>query len=1092
MPRLVKMASWLAFGLHGILIVTTRYRLSYDAYNHMFFADHYRLDWWSLWEPRWYTGFEIVSYPPLVHQLIALLGRIIGVDAAFALILWATLTAYPLAAYLFARIFVGRAAAGYAAIGSALLPSLFLAAHVFGQLPTLFATLLALFTAVVLADFLRHGGVLTGALVVCLFATVMAAHHATLLFLPWLVGAVVLKTFLGRKINKPVSFLRLAILGMLAALAGWLVIFPFWQWGAKQTLQTMIDHVSRHNFFRDPLAAVLFFLPVYGLLIPLIPFALWMGRLKRFWGPGLAFIFLFLLGLGDTTPLPRLFFGPGWAWLTYDRFAFWASLILLVFFGAAVVMLQRKIHSITGNFHHGDTETRSLPSFFSLWLRPLRRCRSPVPPAPPAPAPPVGPGAPPVGPGGRGVSVVCFLPFVSAFTEKSVKIRKEFLISVQQLPYWGSTPEKVHHRSRAGLWLNCIFLISMTFIALMIGLIPTWFPTQPPQLDMQPIVDFLAQEGHSYYRYLTFGFGDQLAYLSRLTEATTIDGSYHTARTLPELRISGIGQIDSAYWFPSGLNALAPILQKSGERGVRWGFVNSKFFVPVLWRNGWRLISTLSNGVMVWENPGASLPPPVSLPAEKPFTAFAWSTFPLFAFFTSGALALRRYHPVLSARLLPAIQAFALGLLPVGLTFWSYRRLFAISHERIYFTYSDALFFLSDGIALVAVLAWLVNKIPISPLPTSPKFRSLEFGGGVRGGVSKEGAWLFALCVLASLSTFWSLDWRTSLYVSLHGWLVFGLYLSLRETPRAWRPFAAGSAVALLLQAFIGIWQFSAQSTTFSMVLGLDWPGELQPSLSGASVVQLADGTRWLRAYGTFPHPNLLGGWTLALLASLLTLILLPSKWRIPALGVFEGGLVLLVLTFSRSAWLGLAALGAVLLFHWKHLDRKSLIILVTTGLLCLALLAIPLRQMFATRLTDNQVQTEQVSSFTRFWLVQRTWEIIQKQPVLGVGVGSYSLALSQHVAAFYDIEPVHNISLLAWSELGLGGVIALAGLVMTIAVRSFKAHRPLTIIFSAALAGLFAVSFFDHYLWTLAPGRLLAGTVLGLWAGQANDERSG
>jgi O-antigen ligase len=642
----------------------------------------------------------------------------------------------------------------------------------------------------------------------------------------------------------------------------------------------------------------------------------------------------------------------------------------------------------------------------------------------------------------------------------------------------------------------------MTFIALLISLIPTWLPTQPAQLDMQPIVDFLGQDDRSQYRYLTFGFGDQLAYLSRLTEATTIDGSYHTARALPELRASGIGQVDTAYWFPDGLNAIDPILQKSGERGVRWGFVNSKFFLPVVWRNEWRLISTLSNGVTVWENPGAGFPPPVRPPAEKPFTSFAWGTFPLFALFASGMLALRRYQPIWSARLLPAIQAFALGLLPLGLSFWFYRRLFAIPHERIYFTYSDALFFLSDGIALVAVMAWLVHKIP-GPLPNPPpNSRELkrEFGGGCRhlhrtqcGAVQvrREGAWLFALCILATLSTLWSLDWRTSLYVSLHGWLVFGLYLSMRETPRAWRFFAIGSLAALLLQVIIGIWQFSAQATAFSMDLGLDWPGELLPSMIGASVVQLADGTRWLRAYGTFPHPNLLGGWTLALLASALTLILLPSKWRIPALVLFASGLVLLVLTFSRSAWLGLAAIGAVLLFHWNRLDRKSLTILLAAGLLCLVLLFFPLRQVFATRLVDNQVQTEQVSGFTRLWLVQRSWEIIQKQPVLGVGVGSYTLALSQHVAAFYDIEPVHNIPLLIWSELGLGGVVVLTGLLVTVAYQSVKARRPLTIIFSAALAGLFAVSLFDHYLWTLAPGRLLAGTMLGLWAGQLNDERS-
>jgi len=1032
MPRRVKSAIWLAFGLHGILILTTRYRLSYDAYNHMFFADHYLRDWWSLWEPRWYTGFEIVSYPPLVHQLMALIGHLVGMDPAFGLILWLTLTAYPLAIYYFARIFVGKAAASYAAFGAALLPSLYLTSHVFGQLPNLVATLLALFGAAVLADFLRHGSALTGALAVFIFATVMAAHHATLLFLPWLVGAVAIQDIFGRaeQIDHPITktqgfffgfkgklhdfrinlhpVFRLAIFAVFAILAGWLVIFPFWQWGARQTIQTTIDHMSRHNIFRDPLAAVLFFLPMYGLLIPLIPVALWMGTRQRFWGLGLAFLFLFLLGLGDTTPLPRLFFGSGWAWLTYDRFSFWASLLLLVFFGAVAVRVR---HS----------------------------------------------------------SMLPQIPYLMEFGG-----------------------------GRKGV-MSLAFLVPMAFIAFLIALIPTWLPTQPPQLDMRPIVDFLAQGDHAQYRYLTFGFGDQLAYLSRLTKVTTIDGSYHTARTLPELRSSGIGQIDTAFWLPDGLAKLDPILQKSGERGVRWGFVNLRFYNPVLLRNGWRIFTTLSNGVTVWGNPTTTLPPPVQPPDEPPFTAFAWGTFPMLAFFTTGALALQRYRPTLSKRILSGIQSVATGLLPFGLTFWAYRRLFAFPHERIYFTYSDALFFLSDGLALVSILAWVIPKI----LCLNAKDRNERISkdvfaplagwhhAGSKNLFLREKTWLFVLCVLASLSVFWSLDWRTSLYIALHLWLAFGLYLSLRNTPEMWRSFTLGSVAALVLQTIVGIWQFISQSTVFTMTLDLNWPGNLVPAMSGASVVQLADGNRILRAYGTLPHPNLLGGWTVALLASILTLILIPSKRWNPLLILFAAGLTLLVLTFSRGAWLGLIALSVVILFRWKQFDRKTLVNVVIVGVVCLALLAIPLQKLFATRLINNQVRTEQVSNFTRLWLVQRTWEIIQWKPLLGVGIGSYSLALSQHVADFYDIEPVHNIPLLVWSELGLGGLVALTGLAISIVIRAFNVRGPRAAIFSAALAGLFVIAFFDHYLWTLAPGRLLFAAVLGLWAGQVSDERN-
>jgi hypothetical protein len=50
MPRNVKLAVLLAFLLHGAFILSAQYRLSYDAYNHIFFADHYLRDWWSLWD----------------------------------------------------------------------------------------------------------------------------------------------------------------------------------------------------------------------------------------------------------------------------------------------------------------------------------------------------------------------------------------------------------------------------------------------------------------------------------------------------------------------------------------------------------------------------------------------------------------------------------------------------------------------------------------------------------------------------------------------------------------------------------------------------------------------------------------------------------------------------------------------------------------------------------------------------------------------------------------------------------------------------------------------------------------------------------
>lgn len=537
MDRRLRLAIGLALIGHWSLVAAARYRLSYDAYVHMFFADHYRRDWWVLWEPRWYTGFTVASYPPLVHQLIAILAPLASLELAWAAVLLGVLIALPGGVYAFARIFVARRPAGYAAIASAVLPSIYLTAYTFGQLPTLAGLLAALWGLAALACYLRDGRPLDGALAVMLVAVVAAAHHGTLLFLPWGVAAVVAHLALTGR----VALTRLVIFCLASITAVLIVIWPFWRWGLGQTMQTPIDHLSRHNFILDPSASLMFFWPVYGPLVFLIPWAVRAAIHKRRIALGALLVVMLVLGLGGTTPLPHWLYGEPWAWLTYDRFALWASIALLPFAGTAVTVVQRS----------------------------LRR---------------------------RG--------------------------------------------NRVWTMAEGALLIVMGLSSVVAARVSTIRSTQPSPVDMQPIVAFLAKDDHSKWRYLTFGFGDQMARLSLLTDAMTLDGSYHTARQLPELRTSGIGQIDAAYWTPMGVDGLDPILDRANEHSVRWGFVNLSAYTPVLARHGWQYLSTLTNGVGVWENPSAVLlpdDPPAS--AAEPLTFISWGVLPLAALTVTGTLA---------------------------------------------------------------------------------------------------------------------------------------------------------------------------------------------------------------------------------------------------------------------------------------------------------------------------------------------------------------------------------------------------------------------------------------------------------------------
>jgi hypothetical protein len=963
MPRTVRLAVLFSFLLHGALILAARYRLSYDAYNHMFFGDHYRLDWWSLWETRWYTGFFVNSYPPLIHQLIGALSHITGLDAAFGLILWIVLILLPLAVYSFARVFLGRSGAGYAALGAAFLPSIYLTGHIFGQLPTLAATVTALFAMAALHRFLGAGDRIAGVLTISLLSTVMAFHHATLLLLPWLVLAITVHLLITRQIQWQILVMRLFFVGIASVLAMLLVIWPFWEWGRTQTIQTPIDHASRHNFLRNPFAVLLFFLPVYGPLALIIPSALSLARRQRLFGLGVAFLVLFLLGLGDTTPLPRLFFGDSWVWLTYDRFALWASLLLLPFFGMIVILLRRK--------------------------------RS------------------------RGTRAKIFLAL-------------------------GTT-------------------------SLLVGLITVFLPLQPGAVDMGQIAGFLEQGDRSNWRYVTFGFGDQFARLSTLTTATTIDGSYHTARPLPELRTSGIGQIDTAFWLPNGLSALDPILQKSGEYGVRWGFVNIPQYVPVLERNGWVKLQTLSGGVEVWENPKAKPPPPVHPPPVNPLGSFSWGTLPILSLITSLALGSLYVWQLRAEEILRNLYSFVLALLPVSLVFWYFRTVSEFPHERVYFTYTDALFFLSDALMLLAVILWLSTKIAHPPPLLFTNYAFLPF----------------AFLLLALLSLLWSREWRTSLYISSHVLLIFLLILSLRD----WRParkfLLYGFCAALSIQCVIGTVEFSTQSTAFLAPLSLKWPGPLDPSVRGAVIVQLPGGESFLRAYGSLPHPNILGGFALILVLGPVAFFLRQDHPNNLAGLLLVGGAALLALTFSRAAWLALLVFCIVLLWKWKFFDRKRLVILLMIIALSFVMILFPYRELVRARTVNTTSHAEEFSLIGRAWLNGEAMKMFQEYPFTGVGIGSFIIELSRRAGVGYVIEPAHNILLLAGAELGAPGVLIVMALFFSFAYRLFKTQNPDAILAGAALTGLGVISLFDHYLWTLAPGRLMLGVAIGLFLGQ-------
>jgi hypothetical protein len=119
---------------------------------------------------------------------------------------------------------------------------------------------------------------------------------------------------------------------------------------------------------------------------------------------------------------------------------------------------------------------------------------------------------------------------------------------------------------------------------------------------MLPIVNFLSRDSHDHWRYLTLGFGDQMAWLAAQTNAKTVDGNYHSARRLPELTTRPIERLEnSKFKGVAGIGSLQQFLTTPEKYNLKHIFSNDKFYDPVLFFCGWQRLSKLENGIMVWE-----------------------------------------------------------------------------------------------------------------------------------------------------------------------------------------------------------------------------------------------------------------------------------------------------------------------------------------------------------------------------------------------------------------------------------------------------------------------------------------------------------
>lgn len=155
-------------------------------------------------------------------------------------------------------------------------------------------------------------------------------------------------------------------------------------------------------------------------------------------------------------------------------------------------------------------------------------------------------------------------------------------------------------------------------------------------INVQPVIAFLNRDGHDSYRYLTLGFGSELAKVSTYTNAGSVDGDYNSARLLPEMTHYGSAQLtNSKFYGTAGMSALRAMLEHANRYGLKYIFVHDPYYEPLLTFVGWRKIETFNNGeITAWSK--EDVPPA---------------------------------HRIESDAVPPAWQGLLWGILPIGVSF---------------------------------------------------------------------------------------------------------------------------------------------------------------------------------------------------------------------------------------------------------------------------------------------------------------------------------------------------------------------------------------------------------------------------------------
>lgn len=291
-----------------------------------------------------------------------------------------------------------------------------------------------------------------------------------------------------------------------------------------------------------------------------------------------------------------------------------------------------------------------------------------------------------------------------------------------------------------------------------------------------------------------------------------------------------------------------------------------------------------------------------------------------------------------------------------------------------------------------------------------------------------------------------------------------------------------------LIQGTLSLYQLFTQKVIANKWLGMS---EHLPSTLGTSVVEFSD-ERILRAYGSLPHPNILGGFLFVVIffgiyfwidiykKSEINIInkffKKPDFWRLifVVLAIIISTYGLLA-SFSRSALLALL-LSLFSLALINVFKRNWLIVSIVAKYFVIFLLVFWSFNTWFPSAWSARVQIngrlEEKSVIERVDTMSQLGWNNYKNIFFGQGLGMNTLVTLDKYPnqPVYNVQPIHDIFVLLLAEIGLIG----AFFIFYVLKRILKSADKIDTMSTSLIMGLVIIGLFDHYLWTSWTGWIL------------------